>query len=387
MVYKKAGAFYMRLMIIHPHLDVVGGSEILTQILIYELAKMGIDIMVLTRNRNVDRFPEKRNVKFKYFEQIGDKLTQEQILSRLLDIFFTISHAVKDFDPHAVLVMIQEPVYGVISKLISPKIGTAIYIHYPFEEELKPENLPRFISMYRFPTLYEGLFPFINLKMTNSNYTARALYKHFGLESNVVYPAVPWEYFEKEPDLNEEPENVIITVGRFVPQKRIDVLIDMFINKIRKEVPDSKLIVVGLKDPRYEDYYNSLVKKVEGTENIEFIDRALTPKEMIEFYKKAKLYVHMRIGEHFGMAPVEAMSQGAVPILPKKSGLAELITHGVHGYAYTSDDECLQYILKALKMPWNEFRILRRNAYVRALYFNPDRFAKDVYGYLSLITA
>ena len=61
MVYKKAGAFYMRLMIIHPHLDVVGGSEILTQILIYELAKMGIDIMVLTRNRNVDRFPEKRN--------------------------------------------------------------------------------------------------------------------------------------------------------------------------------------------------------------------------------------------------------------------------------------------------------------------------------------
>ncbi len=377
----------MRILVAHPHLNVIGGSEVLTKILVYELASQGHEVIVVTRARNPEVFPDAPNVRFELFKEITELSKYEPSVraQKIVNLLYTFDYVINRYNPNVVLVMIQEPIYAVISKFVNPFLGTALYIHYPFEEELKPENLPKFIEMYRFPALYESLYKAVDLHFTNSNYTAKALHKHFGIESNVVYPAVPWDYFTEEPSVEEDRENVIVTVGRFVPQKRHDVLIKLFRDRIKPVCRDARLVIVGVKDPRYEEYYESLKKLAEETEGVELIDRALTPRDMIKIYRSAKVYVHMRIGEHFGMAPVEAMTQATIPILPRQSGLAELITHGKNGFLFDNDDEVVEYVIRILNMEKSKLVELRKYALRTSWYFTPERFARQILYYLKLV--
>ena len=378
----------MKILVVHPHLNLVGGSEILTKILVYEFVSQGNEVVIVTKGRREDLFPDHSKIRFEYIKELPELYRLSMLkmtTSKIMNLFYTLDSVIESHNPEVALVMIQEPIYAVLIKFSRPSLGTALYIHYPFEEELTPENLPRFIEMYRFPNLYGALYKVADLHMTNSNYTAKALHKHFGIESNVVYPAVDWEYFENEPDIHEERENTIVSVGRFVPQKRHDVLIKLFAEKVKPLYKDAKLIIVGIRDVRYEEYYERVKKLSQEIEDVELIDRPLTPKEMISLYRSAKIYAHLRIGEHFGMAPVEAMSQGAIPVVPRQSGLAELITQGRNGFVFENDEEITQYIIKTLSMGKEEMARVRKYCIRTAWYFNPDRFAKEVLSYLRLL--
>jgi len=373
----------LRIIVIHPHLDALGGSEVLTSILVRELQSMGHELVVVTRARRTDLFPNGSRLRYLYFREVSS--TEDPVFDRIRSVLSTIHYGFLRYEPDVVLVMIQEPVYALVSKLLRPSLGVAMYIHFPFEEELTTDKVRVFLEMYRFPGRYEGLFGVADLHMTNSAYTARALHANFRIESNIVYPAILWDYYEEEPELTEVPGPDIISVGRFVPHKRFDVLIRVFRDVIKREVPQAELTVVGIPDPRYGEYYEEVKRLAESTRDVILIDRPLKPGEMIELYRHARVYVHMRVGEHFGMAPLEAMSQGAVPVVPRQSGFAEVVKHCISGYTYGSDEECCSYVVDLLKRGRNSFYKVRRRAYVRSLFFMPDRFASEVEGYLRIL--
>jgi len=372
----------LKILIIHPHLSVMGGSEVLTKILISELNKLGHEVHVLTSSIDKDFIYQIGGLRTFFFER--KRYSLNEVHEKILQIHLTLSKLFEKEEYDTALVMIQEPIYNLLIKVVNPKTPTAIYIHYPFEEELTKDNIAEFVKMYRFPGFYEKLFPIADVKISNSTYTARTLYRKFGVTSYVVYPAIPWEYFEEEPALNKLPDKTIITVGRFVPHKRIDKLLQLFKNKILREIPEAKLIIIGVKDPRYASYYEELRENAESLSNVLFIDKPLKPSEMAKYYRMARVYVHMRIGEHFGMAPVEAMSQATVPIIPKKSGLAELISDGIDGFTYTTDNEALEKIIKILKISDSEYiGKIRKRCYYKAQYFNPRRFTQEILSYIT----
>ncbi len=377
----------MRILVIHPHLNVFGGSERLTRILVYELIKHGHEVAIVTKAKSDTWFPDVPGLRFfyiKYTEHVGGDIKSLMKL-RVRELYETLSKAIDEFKPSVVLSMLQEPLYITLTKIIDPELGGAMYIHYPKEEEVTAENLPIFVDMYRFPRIFDGFYRVANLHIVNSFYTARALYHMFGLEGYVVYPAIEWDFFLYEPELKERRNNVIVYVGRFVPQKRQDVLIEWFKKYIRPEVPDARLILVGTKDPRHLEYYRKLTEL--STEGVEIIDRVLSNIEMIKLYREAKVYIHPRIGEHFGMAPVEAMAQGAVPVLPEKSGLAELITPGVEGYAARTDEDFIKLTIKLLKMSEEEILKMRMWSYRKAWHFNPGRFCREMIAVLKTLLA
>ncbi len=380
----------LRILLIHPHIHLFGGSEKLAKTLINELDTLGYEVFVLSSGKVLMDRPTSPRIRYETIEDVFTKMPSDIILpiksERILNIIYSVDNVVSKYRPDVCLVMIQEPIYVIAAKLADPRIGTSLYIHYPFEEELTSNNIYVFLTLYRFPHLYESLYKISDLHMTNSNYTASALYRSFGIESNVVYPAIEWDYFKDELDLTEDRDNVILTVGRFVPQKRQDVLLDWFKRYVKPEVPDAELVIVGVPDMRFVEYYERLKKLSLEVEGVTLVDKMLNPSEMLTYYRTAKTYVHLRIGEHFGMAPVEAMSQGAIPILPERSGLAELVTNGRDGFIASNDDEFLKYALKVLRMPKNELMEMRKFAYRRAWYFNPDRFTKEVVHYLRIIS-
>jgi glycosyltransferase involved in cell wall biosynthesis len=379
----------LRILVIHPHIQLFGGSEVLTRILVSELSDLGHEVIVLSSGVAED-VVKLKNIKFEVMRDVFSKVPTDFILSmrteRIINIVYTVDEVLNRYKPDVCLVMIQEPIYVIATKLADPKMGTALYIHYPFEEELTSNNVYVFLTLYRFPHTYENLYKLADLHMTNSNYTASALYRSFGIESNVVYPAISWEYFRNQFDLSEDRKDIILTVGRFVPQKRQDVLLDWFKRFIKPEVPDAELVIIGMPDMRFLNYYDRLKKLSSEVEGVTFIDKVLTPDEMMKYYRMAKVYIHLRLGEHFGMAPVEAMSQGAIPILPEQSGLAELVTNGRDGYIARNDEEFIKYLIKLMKTPNQELINMRNFAYRRAWYFNPDRLAKEVLHYLKIIS-
>ncbi|NPA23222.1 MAG: glycosyltransferase family 4 protein [Crenarchaeota archaeon] len=378
----------MKLLVVHPHLDLVGGSENLTRILLYELVEYcpECEIVVATRDKNPELFPDHKKIKFYFFKKM-ELYSKCPVTSKIIDLLITYDEILHDETPDIALIMIQEPVHALLLKTVKPGFKTAIYIHYPFEEELTETNLLKFFEMYRFPNVYNEYYKYVDSRFVNSHYTLDALYRHYGIDADVVYPAVSWAYFENEPDLTEKRGKTILSVGRFVPHKRLDTLIKMFREHIKPKIPEAELVIIGIPDIRYMDYYKEIMRLAEETKDVTVISRALKDEEMISYYRHARVYAHLRIGEHFGMAPVEAMSQGAIPVIPRDSGLAELVTHGKDGFAYENDRQLLEYMLHLLQMDDDELVKMRRRAVRTSYYFTPARFAKEIYYHLKVIAS
>lgn len=92
-----------------------------------------------------------------------------------------------------------------------------------------------------------------------------------------------------------------------------------------------------------------------ATEAIRF-ERDLSEAAVGDLLHRAGLYLHgaglgLEWGrmpeacEHFGLAIVEAMSFGAIPIAYGRGGIVEVIDHGINGFLYHDADEIAEHLL------------------------------------------
>ncbi len=178
---------------------------------------------------------------------------------------------------------------------------------------------------------------FIKKFVYNSDFTRTVLEKHLQKDKGfVLYPPIDTESFKPG-----QKENLILSVARFDSpshSKRQDVLIEAF-RKLSEKVSGYKLILAG--GLMGEEVVLQKLKTAAAGLNIEFV---LNPDfgKLKELYAHAKFFWHAagyeineqtdpEKVEHFGMATVEAMASGAVPLVIAKGGQKEIITHG-NGY-------------------------------------------------------
>ncbi len=364
----------MRVLVVHPHLSVMGGSEELTRHLVDQLIEMGIDVGVLTGD--VGSRPLKART---WFIEGG---IGESPAKKFCEVVLSFERVSKRFQPDVVVVMIHEPLYAVASKIVTPGTPVVIYIHFPIEEELSKDKLREFYKFYRFPLFEPVMYRVPDVHVANSLYTARALYSMLGIEANVVYPCIAREYLEEEPDLEKPREPMILTVGRLVPQKNHRVVIEAF-REVKKYVPESRLMIVGPRDPRFEDYFEELRALIDETKDAELVVDA-SRKQLMELYREAKAYVHARVGEHFGLAPLEAMSQGAVVVTHATTGVAEVFSPEKDMVVYTGFSELVESLVKVLRMPNDSLVEMRKRVRAKTMFFSPERFAREMIGMMRM---
>jgi glycosyltransferase involved in cell wall biosynthesis len=82
--------------------------------------------------------------------------------------------------------------------------------------------------------------------------------------------------------------------------------------------------------------------------------------------------------EHFGIAPVEAMSTGAIPILYAAGGPREVVREGVEGFLFSTEDELIAKTLSVMNMAESERGAFRTAAINRARDFSGERFATEL---------
>ncbi|MGD8506031.1 MAG: glycosyltransferase family 4 protein [Candidatus Bathyarchaeota archaeon] len=122
-------------------------------------------------------------------------------------------------------------------------------------------------------------------------------------------------------------EKLVLAVGRLVPQKGIEYLIQA-VPSVARRFPEAKFIIVG------EGWYRDHLQYQAGTTGqagrIKFTG-FIPDHELIALTKSADVLVVPSIYEPFGIVALEGMAAGAPVVASKVGGLAEIIEHDKTG--------------------------------------------------------
>jgi len=246
------------------------------------------------------------------------------------------------------------------------------YIHFPtyyftYENLLKVSSL--FKKIYYAPmTAYFKLTNYYELArvlLANSSFTREVIRRFIGLDALVLHPPVEVTNFICYNDVRDD---IVVSCGRIHWEKNYD-----FILNVAKVCKDIKFVIIGsLKGEECKVYYNHLLERIrkEDIKNVVIYPNYPRSKQ-IELYRKAKVYLHAMPHEHFGIAIVEAMASGLIPVVHASGGMYfDIIEKGKYGFAYTTLDECVECIYKAL----DNADKMRDKVIRKSLEFSKERF-------------
>jgi len=181
-----------------------------------------------------------------------------------------------------------------------------------------------------------------------SNRVAHRIKKYYRRDSlKVIYPPVDMSTFTPRTG-----GTYFLCVGRLVPYKRVDLVIDAF-NRLGWPL---KIIGKGSQER---------MLKRQAHANIEFLSD-LTDQELVTYYQKARAFVFAG-DEDFGIVSLEAQACGKPVICPRNSGMAETVIEGKTGELFESDLETALHIFEKKRYDSDS---CRKNAE----RFNMDRF-------------
>ena len=143
-----------------------------------------------------------------------------------------------------------------------------------------------------------------------SQFIASRIWKVYRRESDVVYPPVDVDRFER----CDEKESFYLTASRFVPYKRIDLIVSAF-----SRTPNRQLVVIG------DGPENAVIRDKAGP-NIRFL--GYQPFEVLrDHMQRARAFV-FAAREDFGIIPLEAQACGT-PVIIFSGGAASETVYGL----------------------------------------------------------
>jgi len=133
---------------------------------------------------------------------------------------------------------------------------------------------------------------------------------------------------------NEITANVIVSVGRLVPWKGFDSIID-FMPEIRKHVSDARLVIIGDGPDR-----KRLQKKVDklGLQEVVTLVGSLPHEQVAGYLRGARVFVLNTKYEGLSHTILEALALGAPVVTTNVGGNGELIEHGETGLLVEEGD-------------------------------------------------
>ena len=146
----------------------------------------------------------------------------------------------------------------------------------------------------------------VDFYLANSSYVGRRIEKLYRRSARVIHPPVDVARYQPEPSREE----FYVAVSRFVPYKRMDLIVEAF-TKMRKP-----LVVIG------EGSEFGKVQRMAGP-NVKLL--GYQPDEVVaDYLQRARAFV-FAAEEDFGIAPVEAQAAGCPVIAYGKGGALETI--------------------------------------------------------------
>jgi glycosyltransferase involved in cell wall biosynthesis len=308
--------------VFHPPLNYCGGAEWVAVKITQILKNSGHEIVVLT-DEKIDEEKIKKmfgskvqfdfNLVFPF--RLFPKYIRQNVYTNAIRSLYLKSKCDLIIDTH--------------SNAILPFVNIT-YVHYPlfgflqYDETAKVRSLIR--SLFYFPyKSYERKNALDNkrLILSNSKYTNSAVRKLLSPTSRVLCPPIPESFFATDDNLKGK-ENLVVSFARLSPNKQLTT-IPLIAKKTKKNI---NFLIIGLcEDARDLSTYNEILRLIEENDVSDRVrvKTSVPLEEAIQIFKKAKVFLHPKIGEHFGIAVVEAMASGCVPIVHNSGGPKDFV--------------------------------------------------------------
>ncbi len=169
---------------------------------------------------------------------------------------------------------------------------------------------------------------------TPSQYQANEIVKRRGWEANRVRvipnPISPevWKA-AAEPVDNGEGERIVFYSGRLAPVKGIDVLLETA-RRVHREDPQATFVLAGPWQMPEPPKAYGLEQGRKSADGVIWLG-AQKAAELINWYKRASVFVMPSYFESFGISVVEAMAFGLPVVCTRAGGIPETVDHGITG--------------------------------------------------------
>jgi len=201
----------------------------------------------------------------------------------------------------------------------------------------------------------------IDFFIANSEHVKRRIEDSYKRPATVIYPPVRVQKFE----LSTAPRQpYYLCMGRFVPYKKADLIIEAF-----QQMPDKQLYLIG------EGYGTKKFQEMLNHHpNIKWLGYQ-NDESLIRYIQNARACI-FAAKEDFGIMCVEVQACGTPVLALNYGGYQETVIAGQTGYFFDRQDK--QSIIAAVNQleshPLNDHHAIRQNA----LRFSAQRFQKEM---------
>lgn len=374
----------MRIAVIHPSLNMLGGAEKLCIATIKALQKAGHRVTLVTVDKTDWNAVERRyGIRCRVDEELcllPSKFETSSMFLRMVVTVFALCAESILFG----LKRNHELVLNMSGDTVCLAEDVAYVNAIPLNAASEyPQMLPKRSPWWRFGSEGYGLLLAVQNKLnrkrillTNSSFNATVVKRYLGHSAIVVYPPVNVATLE----LQSKPvkkENLVVSVSRFRLGKNLQ-----WIPKTAKRVRNAEFLIIGSLDKASTvalEELCRLTRELHVGDRVRLLfDRPFS--ELTEILQKAKILLHTQQTEAFGMSVVEAMAAGCVPVVPRDGGpwfdiLEE--KQGEYGYSYQSTEEAAD-IIDMLMRDEGLRREVSARAVRRTMVFDSSLFERKI---------
>ncbi len=248
------------------------------------------------------------------------------------------------------------------------------YVHYPIL--LEPVKRGLFREIYRgiigLDRKEAKSFASVPIVLCNSKYTESAVKREQpNARTQVIYPGVDHEKFFP----TWEDEGYLYYNSRFQKIKNQELAIE-----IAKRTGYG-LILSGFLSKNNINYFEHIKKKAEGA-NVKILQNP-SDETIVKLLQKCSVFLFPSVGEHFGIAPVEAMACGKPVIAHRSGGTVETV--GRAGILCGDDPEEWVANVKRLMENGEEKKELGRKAFEFSKEFTWENTVSKISKILEMI--
>ena len=315
-----------KFLVVHPNMDIYGGGERVCHHIMTSLVDHGQQVELLAFDFDQSRYSEIMG------EEIPEKVTVHMLGNRAnveanppLSVYKRRRNILKLLKKYKTT---AEYDYTVSTQTISAFETTLFekarkniaYVHFPeihYDYDHSKRGKRMYLWLYK--KLLEKDLGKLDLVFCNSSYTKAMTEKYwskFGIKNLfVAYPPVEERFWSDKP-LSQRAKRVLY-VGRFIPQKRHQLMKELAVG-----FPHFEFVSAGLLRDSEAKWFEEFTKNMPANYKVK---PNLTEDELIELFQNSQIYCHLMEGEHFGIAPMEALASGCTTLVHNSGGSGEFI--------------------------------------------------------------
>jgi glycosyltransferase involved in cell wall biosynthesis len=188
--------------------------------------------------------------------------------------------------------------------------------------------------------------------LTNSEFSRKAIFKTFGVDSTILPPPVDVDIFRNGCLSSNIRDDSILVISRFHPSKKIENAVHLA-KLLRHNEVGLCMNIVGnmpLDGIGYFNYLDELVRHYSLEDFVKF-EINVRFDRLLDLMRRSKVYVHPLPGEPFGISTVEGMSAGIIPVVPDIGGHTEFVPSK---YQFHTFGQGVEAVAAALAAPPSE---------------------------------